>query len=114
VSRRSYDDYIARQNRLRIAPEALPLRSRVQAIHAETAQSYGSRRIAKQLQAEGFAVGRYRVRRLMKEVGVAGKCRASRRPQTTDRRHGFGVAPHLLARRFDVDRPKAAWCGAST
>jgi putative transposase len=114
VGRSGYYDYVERQKKTRIDAEALQLRSRVQAIHAETAQSYGSRRMAKQLQDEGFAVGRYKVRRLMKEVGVEVKCRSRRRPQTTDSRHGFGVAPNLLERRFDVDRPNAAWCGDVT
>jgi HTH-like domain len=43
----------------------------VKAIHAETRQSYGSRRMAKQLQADGFPVGRYKARHLMQEAGVA-------------------------------------------
>ena len=42
-----------------------PLLTRVKAIAAETRYSYGSRRMAKQLQAEGFAVGRAKARRLM-------------------------------------------------
>ena len=114
MGRSGYYEYVARQKGRRLDPEELRLRSRVQAIHAETGQSYGSRRMAKQLQDEGFAVGRYKARRLMKEVGVSVKRRMRRQPQTTDSRHGYGVAPNLLARRFDVDRANAAWCGDIT
>jgi transposase InsO family protein len=67
--------------------------------------------MATQRQDEGFAVGRSQVRRLMKEVGVEVKRQSRRRPQTTDSRHGFGVVPNLLERRFDVGRPTAAWGG---
>jgi putative transposase len=70
--------------------------------------------MAKQLQDEGFAVGRSKVRRVMKAVGVEVKRRSRRRPQTTNSCHGFGVAPNLLERRFDVDRPNTAWCGDVT
>jgi putative transposase len=38
----------------------------IKAIAARTRHSYGSRRMAKHLQAEGYAVGRHTVRRLMK------------------------------------------------
>src|SRR5687768_4118359 len=83
-------------------------------MHAETGQSYGSRRTAKQLQDEGCAVGRGNTRRLMKEEGISVQRRFSRRPQTTDSRHGDGVAPHRLERRCDVERPNVAWCGDIT
>jgi putative transposase len=114
VGRSGYYDYVARQQATCLEADELRLRTRVRAIHAETGQSYGSRRMAKQLQDEGFAVGRCKTRRLMKEEGISVKRRFSRRPQTTDSRHGYGVAPNLLDRRFDVDRPNVAWCGDIT
>lgn len=114
MSRSGYYDYVERQQATRLDAEELRLRARVRAIHTETGQSYGSRRMAKQLQDEGFSVGRYKARRLMQEVGIEVKHRRRRRPQTTDSRHGYGVAPNLLERRFDVDRPNAVWCGDVT
>jgi transposase InsO family protein len=85
--------------------------ARVKAIAAQTGQSYGSRRMSKQLQAEGYTVGRYKARRLMQQAGVAVHRPAHRRPQTTDSRHQYGVAPNLLARQFDVEKPDHAWVG---
>ncbi len=46
-----------------------PLIRRVKAIHEETRGSYGSRRMAKQLQEEGHGVGRHRARSLMRKAG---------------------------------------------
>ena len=40
----------------------------------------------------------------MKEAGVSVKRRSTRKPQTTDSRHGYGVAPNLLNREFDVSQ----------
>jgi putative transposase len=37
-----------------------------------------------------------------------------RGPVTTDSRHGYGVAPNLLARQVDVEQPDHVWAGAST
>ena len=88
--------------------------TRVQAIAASTRDSYGSRRMAKALQDEGFSVGRDKARRLMKEADVTVKRPKKRGPVTTDSRHGLSVAPNVLARRFDVAEPDQAWTGDIT
>ena len=64
VSRRGVYAYAQRHATPRRDREAVVRLARVKAIHAETGQSYGSRRMAKQLQAEGYAVGRDKARRL--------------------------------------------------
>jgi hypothetical protein len=88
--------------------------ARVKAIAVQTGQSYGSRRMAKQLQAEGYALGRYKARQLMQEAGVT-VCRPThRRPLTTNSCHGSGIAPNLLARQFDVEQPDQVWVGDIT
>jgi transposase InsO family protein len=69
--------------------------------------------MAKQLQAEGFSVGRYKARRLMQEAGVVVRHR-KRCPVTTDSRHGYAVAPNLLARQFDVETSDTVWAGDIT
>lgn len=86
----------------------------MQAIAAETQHRYGSRRMAKPRQDEGFVVGRCKVRRLMKQAGVAVRRARLRHPITTNSRHDYGVAPNLLARQFDVERPDQAWVGDIT
>ena len=71
VSRSGFYAYEHRQAHRTIDRVKLELLSRVKAIAWETRQSYGSRRMAKQLQDEGFSVGRAKARRLMKEAGVS-------------------------------------------
>jgi len=70
--------------------------------------------MAKALQEEGFVVGRVTARRLMQEAGVTVQRAKRRGPVTTDSRHGYEVAPNLLARHFDVDAPNSAWIGDIT
>jgi putative transposase len=95
------------------AEEAALLR-RVQAIAAETRHTDGSRRMAKPLQDDGFAVGRYQARRLMRQAKLTAQRRQQRHPVTTDSRHGYTVAPHLLARQCAVAKPNQVWVGDST
>jgi hypothetical protein len=61
--------------------------------------------MAKQLQDDGWTVGRYNARRVMRQAGVTVRRPRQRRPGTPDRRHGHPVAPNLLARQCDVERP---------
>jgi transposase InsO family protein len=114
VSRSGFYAYVQRHAAPTIDRQEVELVAQVRAIAAKTGQSYGSRRMAKQLQAEGFAVGRCKARRLMQEAGVA-VCRPThRRPLTTNSRHGYGIAPNLLARQFNVEQPDQVWVGDIT
>jgi hypothetical protein len=58
VSRSGFYDYVSRQTPATIDAEAVVLLARGRAIAAQARASYGSRRMAKALQAEGLAVGR--------------------------------------------------------
>ena len=104
VSRSGFDTY-RRRCAVRLDGNEVALVARVKAIAPQTRYSYGSRRMAKQLQEDGFTVGRYTARRLMHQAGVAVRRPRQRRPVTTDSRHGHPVAPNLLARQCDVERP---------
>jgi transposase InsO family protein len=113
VSRSGYYDPIKIQT-IDTVTDELELVTRIKAIHAETRQCYGSRRMAKALQDEGYQVGRHKVRRPMKEAGVSVRRRTPRKSHTTDSRHGYGVAPNVLNREFDAAQPNAAWAGDIT
>ena len=113
VSRSGFYAYARRRAVPRKDQAEGTLLARVRAIHTQTRQSYGSRRMAKQLQAEGFPVGRYKARRLMQAAGVAVRHR-KRVPVTTDGRHGYAVAPNLLARQFEVEQSDTVWAGDIT
>jgi len=113
VGRSGLYDYLKRQAAPALSLDEIALLERMKTIFEKTHHSYGSRRLAKHLQDEVYAVGRFKVRRLMKQAGVSVEGRR-RRPQTTESRHGYGVAPNLLERNFDVMAPNVAWCGDIT
>ena len=86
---------------------------RIAAVHAENRGVYGSPRIYDELRADGEAVSKKRVARLMREKALSGK--APRRfRRTTDSSHGLPVAENILDRNFTVDRPNEVWVGDIT
>jgi hypothetical protein len=70
VGRSGFYDYLQRQAEPALRPEEVVLLERIKGISEKTHHSYGSRRLTKQLQDEGYDVGRFKVRRLMKQAGV--------------------------------------------
>jgi len=66
-----------------------------------------------ELQAQGVAVIRKRVIRLMRAAGIRGKTRR-KWVRTTDSTHGLPVAPNLLARDFQASAPDCRWVGDVT
>jgi putative transposase len=114
VGRSGFYAYQKRQAAPALSPEEIDVLERIKAIAAKTNHRYGSRRMTTQLQDEGYDVGRFTVRRLMQQAGVSVQGRRRSRPTTTDSRHGYGVAPNLLARNVDGMAPHVAWCGDIT
>ncbi len=109
VSRSGYYDYVNRlNNRKRSIHKDLVLKRRVDTIFDESKGSYGSRRIVKELQYEGRQIGRFKVRRLMRELCLEVTV-AKRYRLTTNSRHSFPVAPNVLNRQFEVDVPNTVW-----
>ena len=61
-----------------------------------------------ELHKEGFKVGRYKVRTLMKKLGL--KPRYPKRFKvTTDSDHNEAISPNSLDRNFDVAAPNKVW-----
>jgi hypothetical protein len=109
VSRSGFYEYFRRYIRNLVRPPAQSaVASRARLIFKQSHGSYGSRRIAEQLKAEGHRVGRYKARRLMRQLGL--KVKVSRRYKlTTDSRHSFPVAQNLVNRNFEVGSPNVTW-----
>jgi transposase InsO family protein len=109
VSRSGFYDYLKRFQQgpvLDLGEERL--KAQMRQIFKVSKGSYGSRRMSGQLQKDGFAIGRFKTRRLMREQGL--KAKAPRRYKvTTDSRHSFAIAPNLLDRQFDVQAPNTVW-----
>jgi transposase InsO family protein len=71
-------------------------------------RTYGSPRIHADLKAQGLAIGRHRVARLMRDNGLRALQR--RRPKrTTDSQHNNPVAPNLLEQDFTATGPNQKW-----
>ena len=80
----------------------------LKAVFAASGQAYGSRRLVRALQAQGRAIGRYRVRRLMREAALRPVWKR-KFVHTTDSKHDLPVAENLLNRQFEVAMPNQAW-----
>ncbi len=109
VSRAGY--YQHRQRPARVADVAATVQ--LKAAFAASGKSYGSRRLRMALAHEGVQMGRWRVRRLMRESGLHPVWKR-KFVSTTDSKHGYGVAENLLNRQFDVAQPNQAWVSDMT
>ncbi len=69
---------------------------------------YGSPRVYLELRDEGHRTSRKRVARLMKQHGLVAR-RLRRFVNTTDSKHGYGVAPNRLNRDFTPAAPNQVW-----
>jgi transposase InsO family protein len=69
------------------------------------ARRYGSRRIVAESQAQDYAIGRRRGRRIMKEQQLRAIQPKSFVPRTTDSRHDQQMSPNLLP-GLKVSRPR--------
>ena len=67
-------------------------------------QTYGARRIAKEIEAVGVSCGKGKAKTLMKLANVSAK-QKKKFKVTTDSKHNLPVAPNLLNRQFKVDEP---------
>jgi putative transposase len=88
--------------------EDAALSRQIQHIHTQSRGSYGSPRVQAALRAAGQQVGRHRVARLMKTLGLYA-CRKRKFRLTTDSNHGLSVSENLLCRQFSVPQPDVAW-----
>jgi len=70
----------------------------------------GSRRMTAMLQAEGQAINRKRVQRLMRRMGIAA---LGPKPRTTKPAPGHAIYPYLL-RDVTVERPNQVWAADIT
>lgn len=108
VSRSGFYDYLDRHASENNRKDDPDLTSRIKGIFKQSKGSYGSRRMVKQLRNEGYPIGRYKVRRIMRQLGLKAKT-PKRFKLTTDSKHSFPVAPNILNRKFDVAAPNKVW-----
>jgi putative transposase len=91
------------------SPENLALMRRIDELFLKY-PFYGSRQMARQLRREGSEVGRHRVRRLMRLMGLEAIYQA---PRTSQPHPGHRIHPYLL-KGLAIDRPNQVWCADIT
>lgn len=89
------------------------LRVLVRASHEASRSSYGSPRVYEDLRAQGIAISRKRVVRLMREESLRARVRKRFRV-TTMSEHDQPIAANVLARQFVADQPNQRWVGDTT
>lgn len=105
VSRSGY--YGSRQRALSAAKVCIAS-VQLKAEFAASGKVYGSRRLCAVLRSKGLRLGRYRVRRLMRENRLRALWRR-KFVHTTDSGHALPVSDNVLARQFDPSGPNQAW-----
>lgn len=78
------------------SPSLDELTPKVTKVFWQHSRRYGSRRITAELQAQGEAIGRRRVRRILQQEQLRAIQPKSFVPRTTNSRHGRTMSPNLL------------------
>jgi len=84
------------------------LKQQICAVHGESDGVYGSPKVRDELLERGESVGRHRVARLMRALGLKG-CPKKRYRATTNSDHGLNVAPNHLDQDFTATAPNQRW-----
>jgi hypothetical protein len=108
VSRSGFYGYLSRLENPRINGFQKLLEQQARCFFEKYKKTFGSRRLVEKLKKEGYPVGRYRVRRLMRKLGLVART-PKRYRVTTDSRHAYAVAPNIVNRQFTVDAPNKVW-----
>jgi putative transposase len=107
VKHSSYYDWRGRGGKV-IPSGELQLRRRMKELFHVSRKSLGSRMMMQNLRDEGFDIGRYRVRMLMKSMGLVVKHKRKHKV-TTDSKHKLPVAENILDRQFYPTAPNQVW-----
>ena len=112
VSTSAYYAWKKRPGQL-ISAEPLHLYHRMKALFKQSRNSLGSREMMKKLREEGFQIGRYKVRNLMKKLNLKVTQRIAYKV-TTKRKHSDAVADNLLNQNFNPVGMNQVWAGDMT
>ncbi len=112
VGKTSYYDWLKRPGTV-ITSDTLHLHRRMKWLFEQSRNSLGSREMMKKLREEGFQIGRYRVRNLMRKLGLRVTQRTAYKV-TTKRKTSDAVADNLLNQNFNPVGPNQIWAGDVT
>lgn len=107
ITRQGYYAFAKRPPGARVEKDK-HLCERLRALHVESKQSYGSPRMLRALKKEGMSVGKRRIERALRCLGL--NVQPSRRFRvTTAANPNHGVVGNELARDFTASRPNQRW-----
>ena len=92
--------------------KAVELRAAIRRIHTDVQATYGSRRMCAELNAQGFCVGRYKVRTLMQALQLKAKRPKPHHYPATGKSNA--IAPNSLNRQFNPSHANTYWTGDIT
>jgi len=102
--------YVWRQEQTKGRPQAdEQLLGAIQAIYQQNRRLYGSPRIHAELKTKGWICSRKRVARLMRQANLRSVRQRRSQVQTTQSHHPYPVAPNVLNRQFEAQRPNQKW-----
>ena len=104
VSRSGYYDAQRRSDKSVVCKASIHLKAAFMASH----QSYGSRRLVTAMADEGFQLGRYKVRSLMRQAALKPVWKR-KFVHTTDSKHDLPIAANVLNRQFNPTAPDLAY-----
>ena len=108
VSTSAYYAWINNPDRQNKTKEEAELKVKISQIFYANKQVYGSCRMSDALSKIGIKVGRYKVARLMTELGL--KVRYPKKFKvTTDSDHNDAISPNKLDRQFTLKAPNKVW-----
>lgn len=83
------------------------IKDAIATVYHENKGRYGYRRITAQLHSRGCVINHKTVQRLMKELGIT--CRVRMKKYKSYKGEVDKVAPNLLERNFEAERPNQKW-----
>jgi transposase InsO family protein len=107
VTPQGYYAFVKRPPSPRVREEA-ELCQQVRQIFDESQETYGSPRVHRELRDRGYRTSKRRVERALRGMGLTPP-RPRRHCKTTVRDLSHPVAPNLLARDFEAQRPNERW-----
>ncbi|MEB0013084.1 IS3 family transposase [Glaciimonas sp. Gout2] len=107
VSRSGFYDWLTRVPSERSCEDER-LKIAIKVAHRRTRETYSVRRLQPELANDGFTVGRDRLTRLRRQLGIV--CKQKRQFKvTTNSNHSFPVADNLLNQTFNLTQPNQVW-----
>lgn len=112
LSRSGYYAWKQRPARL-ISADTLKIYRKAKQLFRESRNSLGSRELMSALRKQGFTVGRYKTRTIMRKLGLVVRQRIAYKV-TTKRDKQHIASPNLVSMNFNPSRPNQVWAGDIT